>query len=308
MGKRLVFEMIEEKQKNLSPALIRVWDDLVQKVEKDPGIWSKSWFIDPATKKLIRPYNPVTKRNYHGFNLLMLEFSRLSRGYTFNQWLTFNQAKIEGGHINKGEKGTPIIVYNPPKIKTGMDPVTKEETKEIVSGVYFSYAILFNISQTTIEPEKMPEIAKKDYSIPEVENLITKTGAVIHHNYQDRAFYSPANDLISLPLPEQFTNQGDYYETKFHELIHWTGHKNRLNRITGNASFGSDEYSREELIAEIGSVFLKAETGINNGSDNAAAYIKNWWTQIKEDKGSLITAAGKAERALSYILSAGVSS
>jgi antirestriction protein ArdC len=298
--------MIEEKQKNLSPALIRVWDDLVQKIENDPGIWFKPWFIDPATKRLSRPYNPVTKRNYHGFNLLILEFTRLSRGYTFNQWLTFNQAKKEGGYINKGEKGTPIIVFNPPKIKTGTDPETKEERKEIVTGAYFSYAILFNVSQTTIEPEKMPVIEKKDYSIPEVEELITKTGAVINHTYQDRAFYSPANDLISLPLPEQFKNQGDYYETKFHELIHWSGHKDRLNRITDNATFGSDQYSREELIAEIGAVFLKAETGINNGSDNAASYIKNWWTQIKEDKGSLITAAGKAEKALNFIMQPGV--
>lgn len=293
---------MDEKIKNLSPALTKVWDDLVQKIESDPGIWSKPWFIDPVTKKMIRPYNPSTKRNYHGYNLVHLEFTRLVKGYAFNQWLTFNQAKNLGGFVNKGEKGTPIIVFNPPQIKTTIDPVTKEEIKEITRSAFFSYAIVFNVSQTTIKPEDMPTLEKKDYSIAEVEELITKTGAEIKHNYQDKAFYSPGMDHISLPMMEQFKTREDYYETKFHELIHWTGHEKRLNRLISSASFGSQAYSREELVAEIGAIFLKAETGIDNHIDNAAAYIKNWWMNVKEDKGSLITAAGQAEKAMNFIL------
>lgn len=289
-----------ETTKNLSPSLQRVWDDLVQKIENDPGIWSKPWFVDPITKKMIRPYNPITKRNYHGYNLVHLELSRLVKGYTFNQWLTFNQAKSQGGFVNKGEKGTPIIVFNPPQYKK--DPITGQDTEEEIRGPFFSYAIVFNVSQTTIKPENMPVLPKKDYTIPEVEEMIARTGAIIKHDYQDRAFYNPGMDFISLPNQEQFKSQEDYYETKFHELIHWTGHETRLHRLVKTASFGTQEYSREELVAEIGAIFLKAETGINNGVDNAAAYIKNWWQNVKEDKGSLITAAGQAEKALSFVL------
>lgn len=292
---------MSEEKKTLSPALDKVWADLVQKIESDPGFWSKPWFVDPKTGNLTRPYNPVTKRNYSGYNRVHLEITRMIRGYAFNQWVTFNQAKANGGHVNKGEKGTPIIVFNPPREKKTIDPATKEEITEKVSPAYFSYAVVFNIQQTSLTPEDMPEIPRKEYTIPEVEEMITGTGAVINHVYQDRAFYSPALDSITLPLPEQFKSQGEYYGTKFHELIHWTGHEKRLNRLKKDAVFGNASYSREELVAEIGAVFMKAETGVNDGNDNAAAYIKNWWGKIKEDKGSLITAAGQAEKALKFL-------
>lgn len=290
-----------EDKKELSPSLSKVWDDLVSKVENNPGVWSKPWFVDPVSHKIMRPYNPITKRNYHGYNLVHLEISRITQGYMFNQWCTFNQCKAAGGFVKKGEKGTPIIVFVPPKKKIEKDEKTGEEIETQTGSAFFSYTVVFNISQTTLKPEDLPEIPAKNYTIPEVEALIAGTGAVITHDYQDRAYYSPSQDKISLPLESQFKSLPDYYETKFHELIHWTGNAKRLNRLSAEC-FGSDKYAREELVAEIGAVFLKAETGINNETDNAAAYIKNWWGKIKEDRGSLITAAGQAEKALTFIL------
>lgn len=290
------------KEMNLSPAMEKVWNDLVTKVESDPGFWSKPWFIDPITKKITRPYNPVTKRNYNGYNVIHLEFTRLARGYRHNQWLTFNQAKSIGGFVNKGEKGTPIIVFNPPQYKVEPDPDTKEDKKITVRNGFFSYAIVFNVDQTSIKPEELPVEVRKNYTIPEVEAMILKSGAKVIHSNEDKAAYSPGRDMIVLPEPHFFKSQAGYYGVKFHELIHWTGHESRLNRLSKCAGFGSDSYSREELVAEIGSVFLKSETGINDGIDNAAAYVKNWWQRIKEDKGSLMTAAGQADKAAKFII------
>lgn len=279
----------------------KVWDNLVQQVENNPGIWEKPWFMDPKTKSALLPYNPSTKRNYSGFNIWMLELTRLSRGYSHNQWLTFNQCKTLGGFVNKGEHGTPIIVFSPPVFQTVKDE-TGEEKEILKRPGFFGSATVFNVEQTTITPEDLVKLPEKSYSLPEVEEMIARTGVKIIHSYSNRAYYSPALDQIHLPEEKQFRSQDQYYETKFHELIHWTGHKSRLNRLKDDAVFGSENYSREELVAEIGAVFLKIETGIGTETDNAAAYIKNWWSNIKEDKGSLIHAAGQAQKATGYIL------
>lgn len=271
----------------------KVWDHLVEKIESDPGIWEKPWFPGQDV-----PRNYTTKRSYSGYNVFVLEITRLINEYSTNNWITYKQAQKLKGCVKKGEKGTSILAFSPPVIE--IDEKTGE--KILKKHGFFFPAYVFNIQQTTIEyiPEEKKE--NKIKSIDEIENCIQKTGAKIIHLNNDRAYYSPSQDMIVLPNPEQFRSTEEYYGTKFHELIHWTGHGSRLNRLAP-ARFGSDAYSREELVAEIGSIFMQNETGLDmKAMSNAAAYIKSWWGKIKEDRGSLIDAASKAQRAVDYII------
>jgi antirestriction protein ArdC len=285
----------------LNSSLEKVWDNLVFKIENNPGVWDRPWFMDKAGGS-IRPVNHISGRAYSGFNIMQLEVSRIAGGFNSNRWITFNQCSSLNGMIEKGSKGSPIIVFSPPKFKE-TEEIPGKIKREMIRAPFFGSAYVFNLDQTTIKDESIKAPEKTGLmSIPEVEMMIKNSGAVIHERISDKAYYAPGLDSITIPMIDQFKTLEGYYGTKFHELIHWTGHKDRLNRLKDNANFGSESYSREELIAEIGSVFLKTETGISDKIDNAAAYIKNWWAVIKEDKGSLIEAGGKGQKGAEYIL------
>ena len=124
------------------------------------------------------------------------------------------------------------------------------------------------------------------------------------HQQGDRAFYCPSDDTITLPLLAQYHETSEYYSTAFHELIHSTGHSKRLNRLDKTAFFGSETYSKEELIAEIGAAELVNQAGLETASSfrNSAAYIQNWLSVLRNDKRFIISAAGKAEKAVNLIL------
>ena len=123
-------------------------------------------------------------------------------------------------------------------------------------------------------------------------------------NFQNMAFYSPSTDSVSVPRIEQYENPDEYYSTLFHEMVHSTGHVSRLNRFEdGVAAFGNDDYSKEELVAEMGSCFLCGTIGIStdNSFRNSSAYIGSWLSKLKGDKRLVVTASSKAEAAIRYI-------
>lgn len=126
----------------------------------------------------------------------------------------------------------------------------------------------------------------------------------LSHQEGDRAFYRPATDEVVLPMRKQFINTAEYYSTVFHELTHSTGHEKRLHRIATTAHFGSEEYSKEELVAEIGAAALVSHIGLETSHSfrNSAAYIQNWLSVLKDDKRFIVSAAGKAEKAVALIL------
>jgi antirestriction protein ArdC len=114
-------------------------------------------------------------------------------------------------------------------------------------------------------------------------------------------------DFIQVPCREQYKDIMEFYSTLFHEMIHSTGHRDRLGRLDCSvkvAGFGSEEYSKEELIAEIGSAFLMNHIGIETIKtfNNSAAYIKSWLRVLKDDNRFIVSASGKAEKAMKYIL------
>ena len=149
----------------------------------------------------------------------------------------------------------------------------------------------------------------RNYSIGKcqevIDNYIDKSGITFQNEeVSAKAYYRPADDIVVLPKLSQFTSSQHYYATAFHELVHSTGHKDRLNRLTATAHFGNKEYSREELIAEIGSSILCNVTNIDTTDimDNSAAYIQSWLKALKGDVNMVLVAAAKAEKAVEYIL------
>ena len=137
-----------------------------------------------------------------------------------------------------------------------------------------------------------------------IYDYLGREGVKLSHEEGDRAFYRPSTDEIVLPIRKQFMSTAEYYSTVFHELTHSTGHPSRLNRLTRPSFFGTEDYSKEELVAEIGAATLVNHVGLETGSSfrNSAAYIQNWLGVLKNDKRFIVSAAGRAEKAVNLIL------
>ena len=210
--------------------------------------------------------------------------------YSSPYYLTFLQAKERNAQITKGAKGNLIVFWKMKEVEEG------SETKEIPF-IRFSY--VFNLSQTTLHSEDYEQRIMSCEEI--IDSMIEKP---IIKNNTLRCCYSPNNDFISLPSLSSFNKPEEYYSTLFHELIHWTGASKRLNRF--NNSYEHEEYSFEELTAEIGSSYLCAMTGISpKVINNQSAYISNWLTRISTDENIVIKASAEAKRAVEFVINSG---
>lgn len=245
-------------------------------------------------ERSIFPVNYKTKHTYQGINTLVLWLSNRFNAYTSNNWIGYAQAQSLGGKVKKGEKGTPIVIYNLRK-KIITNPTTGEE--EIKSSSFFKNNYIFNLDQVEglkIETEN-PDITYND----DVESILKNLGVTIRFKGES-AFFDSKNDFINLPYKSKFNNKDSYYPTLLHELIHWTGHSNRLNRLN-NAT--QSKRAEEELIAEIGASFLSAEYGLKHNLKNSASYIDSWLEILKDDLNVVFKASGKAIEAIKYIKS-----
>lgn len=153
--------------------------------------------------------------------------------------------------------------------------------------------------------KSLPQTADTD-AVAEriIAAYLQNSGVKLKHVESDQACYRPADDSVTLPLRTQFSETAEYYSTAFHELTHSTGHSKRLNRLEQTAFFGSEAYSKEELIAEIGASALMSAAGLETPSSfrNSAAYIQNWLCVLKNDKRFIVSASGKAEKAVQMVL------
>ncbi len=279
-----------------------VTNKIIEQLEKGTVPWHKTWISKDGAKG--DDYNMISKKPYRGINRILLSMSRLNNDLTSNQWLTFKQANEKGGSVKAGEKATMVVFWKPLTFKKD-DSGNEIEERTIPILRYYN---VFNVEQTTLEPDvSQKEETKIINKIEECENILSgfKDSPVIDYGY-NQAFYSPLSDKVSLPDADAFDSEECYYTTLFHELVHSTGHKTRLSRagITSTTFFGDHEYSREELIAEMGAAFLCSNTGIENKTiDNSAAYIKGWLKKLRDDKRVVILAASAAQKASDYILS-----
>jgi antirestriction protein ArdC len=247
------------------------------------------------------PKNLITEKPYRGVNVFLLAFTAWSKGYGSSCWLTFNQAKSLGGTIRKGEKSSTVIFWKQ------LETIDKE-TRKPATIPLLRYFNVFNVEQCEgITPPDAPAIEPSTFApIERAEHIVERylsDGPIVHHIGQ-QAVYLPASDSIRIAKPERFASSEEYYGTLFHELAHSTGHSKRLDRKldTQPQPFGSSDYGKEELIAEMAAAFLCGDAGIQPAViENQAAYIGGWLRKIKEDKRLVITAAAAAQKAADWI-------
>ena len=272
MTKKTVYEIITDK--------------FIESLEKGRIPWEKPWVGQ-------KPMNYKSKTEYHGINVMILSM----QGYSSRYWMTFKQVTSLGGKVKKGSKGTPVCYWNFFKKE---DQDGNEKTIP-----FLKYFTVFNKDQIEGIEFIEEEEGTLDFSpIETCESIVNhyQDKPEIKHGNVDIACYSSSSDTITLTNKENFKSEEEYYSTLFHEMVHSTGHKSRLNRNLVNG-FGSDLYSKEELIAEIGNAFLCSEAGIlKNTIDNSTAYIQSWISKLKNDPKLIVSASGKATKAVDYIL------
>lgn len=267
-----------------------ITDKVLDRLESGTVPWRKPWTVAADG-----PRN-IEGRMYRGLNVFLL----LSAGYDSPYWMTFKQINERGGRIRKGEKSTAVIFWKRLVVAEKDDP----EKKTVVPLLRF-YNV-WNLEQIDgINPPIVAEVKPEFTPIEAAEKVVANYphAPLIAHE-GGRAFYRPATDEITLPPKESFETPDAYYATAFHEMGHSTGHEKRLKRKKwASFGFGTHEYGREELVAEMTAAFLAGETGIlPNTIDNSAAYLRSWIRTIGEDPRAVVWAAGQAQRAADHIL------
>jgi len=257
--------------------------NLVMSAMEDETAWRKTWQSQSGLHQ-----NWISKKPYNGTNQLMTMISSHLAGYTKPYWLTYKQVSDLGGNV-KGQSATPAIFFGSAKDKKNEDKTYK----------FAKLYNIFNIEQTGIE---LPEIELRQTKLERpyemADAMQVKLYTAPHHN----TCYSPSADEIRMPMRGQFESDDAHQSTFYHECIHSTGHHSRLDRpLTG--SFGSEDYAKEELIAELGSIFLCAELGVTYDISQHASYLNSWKKAIKSDPKYLMTAATEARKANEYCMS-----
>jgi len=273
-----------------------ITNNLIEIMDKGTLPWRKDW-NGRGTVDLGMPNNPFTGSNYNGINILLLWGTASNRGYSSNSWGTFNQIQKAGGMVRKGEKGTTVVLFKP-LIKKGKPGDSGEagENEIIPLMRHFTVFNLVQCDSVTIPKQKViPEVDR----IENAEKYIAGTDSNIIFG-GDRACYMPGRDSIQMPQAGTFKSIQGYYATMLHEHIHWTGSKDRLDRLT-KCGFGSHDYAFEELVAELGAAFSCAALGIESDIENHASYLANWLEKLREDKRYIFRAAAKASKAVKFL-------
>lgn len=266
-----------------------VTDRIIQTMEQGIVPWLKPWTNHGG------PTSLTTGKPYRGINNLILEMVQIADGHELPLWGTFKQAKALGGSVRKGEQGTPVVLWKPME--------KEKDDGKTESYMMMRYFTVFNVAQmddVTI-PDKF--LIQRD-PVPVLDGLNEALhypgGPEVQHATQDRAYYLPKDDKIVLPTLDQFTSPEAYAATALHEVIHSTGHQDRLGRIEMNQPFGCEGYAQEELVAEIGSAMLATALNIKVEWEQTAAYISGWLERLRNDRKLLIQAAQKAQRAVDH--------
>lgn len=271
-----------------------VTNEIIKKLEEGTIPWQKPWQFGDAV-------NYVTQKHYSGINRLLLDGG---------EYITFKQAQERGGKVKKGAKAKTVVFYKDYEI-TDVDADGNEEKKTVPVLRYYK---VFSLTDVEGIDSKLDLQARPNFTIDRCEHLVNSY--IKYHGIEfdsrtvsERAYYSPVEDKIVVPNINQHDTAEDYYSTLFHEMTHSTGHPLRLNRFKvdgSSAAFGSETYSREELVAEIGSAFLAEECGISCAKvlNNSAGYIQSWIKVLKGDSNAILYAAAKAEKAVELIKSA----
>jgi len=272
-----------------------ITERVMQQLASGTAPWHKPW---KARGRSALPRNLITGREYRGINIWIL----MSSGHSSPYWLTFRQANALGGHVRQREVGSPVVYW-----KFGTREI--QDGDEIIErkSVLCRYYTVFNLEQCDgiAAPEAPLDGPPELTPIEECDNVVTAwTGKPVIQHGGDRASYSKLEDRVRIPELQAFECAEEFHSTLFHELVHSTGHPTRLNRSTlmDTESFADENYSREELVAEMGAAFLCGITGIENTTvRNSAAYVHGWLQALKGDCRLVLIAGGQAQKAVDLI-------
>ena len=293
-NKKTAFEIVMENRKE-------VVDELIKSMEEGYIATRQLW-----DKMAVRPQNPVSQIYYRGGNRFRLSMEAVKRGYKDPRWLTYNQATENGWQVKKGEKGVLCEKWIFSKTVKEKNEKGVEVEKEIeLDKPIVNYFKVFNGEQIAGIPELEKFPIEKGQVLEIAEDMIASSMCPIKEVGQEQAYYSPSKDEIVLPLRESFKDSESFLSTALHEMIHSTGHENRLNRDKGHM-IGSSEYAKEELIAELGSVFLQGDLGIKLEGEHFqdhSNYLNYWIKTLKEDYHELFRASIQAEKGSQFLYS-----
>jgi len=277
--KKSVYEMITER--------------IIEQLENGVIPWQKPWSGTHSGA-----YNRVSNKSYSLLNQLLLKHD--------GEYATFKQWNDLGGKIRKGEKSEVVTFW---KIQPYEEE--NENGEKLIKQIpLLKYYNVFHISQVDgVEPKEQLKISDLE-PIEEAEKIkldyMNREHLQIRETISNKAFYLPTADYIQVPCKEQYQNIEEFYSTLFHEIVHSTGHKSRLDRkdIKDCLYKGDENYSKEELTAELGSAFLINMLDIETEKSfrNSSAYIQNWLQALKNDNKFIVSASSKAEKAVKYIL------
>jgi antirestriction protein ArdC len=241
------------------------------------------------------PANLVSKKEYRGINVFLLAV----QGYGSRYWLTYRQAQALGGTVRKGEQGSKVVFW---KIGEYSKENEQGDTEKHTS-ILLRYYTVFNLEQC--EGIKSPEPVVAIHPIEQCEGIVKSMPNPPGFEQDSRACYRPSTDTVGMPARSAFHSAEEYYSTLFHELTHSTGHPSRAGRegIMNHNPFGSEDYSKEELVAEMGAAMLCGVAGIESRTlGNSAAYLQTWIERLRSDSRLIVSAASQAQKAADYIL------
>lgn len=281
----------------------RVTASIVGALESGTVPWQRPF----TGARLSSPANAITRRPYHGLNVLGLMCEAWGKGYTSSHWLTFQQARTNGVIVRRGEKLTPVVFMKRLSVTRKQDGETSEPASVLLARMYY----VANLDQLAdLEPGSGKLAALRDRCgesvqrgpewspVEECERVVVETGARIVPG--PAAGYVLLLDHIEMPPRESFPNGAmAYYPTLFHELAHWTGHPSRLDRDK-SGKFGSPVYAFEELVAELGAAFLSQRAGLDHVTQ-ASAYLASWLRVLTDDATAIVRAARLAQQAADLI-------
>lgn len=275
-----------------------VAERVLAELEKGVAPWTKPWF---GSDRFVSHNNG---KHYSLLNCILLG--------TPGEYVTFKQVQNEGGKVKKGAKSKFVVYWN------FIEKREEDDSGEIKIKKFpiLKYYNVFNVNDC--EGIKKKYLSDDDTrfiheTVKDAEEVIkgycdaNPSLKIVRSNESGRAFYRPINDFIQVPRMEQFPKVEEFYSTLFHEMTHSTGHWSRLGRfkeVSAVAAFGDNDYGKEELIAELGAAALCGKCGIesNDSFRNSAAYLKGWMEAIKGNPDMIVQAAGKADKAVDFIL------
>lgn len=278
----------------------KVTEKIIEAIKNGTCPWQRGWLRNPA-----RSHNDG--REYSFLNQILLNCEG-------GEWLTFNQVSNLGGKVKKGEHGSVVLFYGfkeeTLKDENGNEILDEKGNPRKKRTPIPRYYYVFEVGQCEgIERKYAPELKAHD-PVKEAEEMISNYLSLnpelrITERVCNKAYYSPSDDAIVVPEKGQFDDVRNFYSTLFHEMVHSTMKKNRCDRKDSKGAFGSEKYSKEELVAEIGAVFLCDYVGIEGVFDNSAAYLQGWLKALENDATLIVSAASKAEKAVNFILRKG---